>query len=534
MSAQQVQNLTMLGQVWGFIKYHHPEVAKGDVNMDAELFKVMPMVIKAGNNTELSTALEQWIDKLGVPQPCSNCKPYTGNNIKLSPNYGHLFDNSVLSPSLTAKLNYILNNRNTGENFYVDMAPGVGNPIFNNEKGYGKMHYPDAGYRLLCLYRYWNMIQYFYPYKHLIGEDWNKVLPEFVTRFVNDTDGQAYIITTMALICHIHDTHANIWNGGNELEAFRGQYAPTFQAKFIENKLVVTGFYNDTLGVKDKFKIGDVIIAINGVSVPDLVNKFLPLTAASNYPTQLRDMPREYLLRSNTQHFDFSVLRDGKIINTGIEGIDHFKVNYAMDYNPNPTTPGYYLIDKQIGYLYPGKYHDKDLPAIEKLFKGTQGIIIDMRCYPSEFMPFTFVPFIKSGDAEFVKFGVGSVAQPGLFTITPPLGIKPTADYKGKVVVIVNEQTQSQAEYTTMAFQSSPNVTVIGSTTAGADGNISPILLPGNISTFISGIDVLYPNGTETQRRGVKIDVGTKPTIQSIKDGRDEPLEKAKQLILNN
>jgi len=85
-----------------------------------------------------------------------------------------------------------------------------------------------------------------------------------------------------------------------------------------------------------------------------------------------------------------------------------------------------------------------------------------------------------------------------------------------------------------MAFQSSANVTVIGSTTAGADGNVSPIILPGYIPTIISGIGILYPDGTETQRKGVKIDIEVKPTLAGIKAGVDEPLEKAKSLIMGN
>ena len=535
MNQQQIKNLTMLGQVWGFIKYHHPEVAKGNYNMDAEVFRVMPSVLKATNNSELSAAIEQWVDKFGVPQKCGDCKPFTGSDVTLQPDYGQLFDRSVLSASLTDKLTYILNNRNnTAKNYYVDMVWGVGNPVFNNENPYYGMEYPDAGFRLLCLYRYWNMIKYFYPYRHLIGEDWNKVLPEFIPQFVNDANAQAYMVTAMAMISSIHDTHANIWSANAPLEDYRGRFSPPFKARFIEGKLVVTGYYNDTLSVKDKFKIGDIITAINGVSVTELVKKFLPVTAASNYPTQLRDMPRTYLLRSNRQNFTFTITRDGKTITQDIEGIAHDKINYAIDFNPDPKLPGYYLIDKQIGYLYPAKYHNKDLPEIEKLFKDTKGIIIDMRCYPSEFMPFTFVPFIKTGDADFVKFSQGRVSEPGVFLLSPPLKVNPTDAYKGKVVVLVNEQTQSQAEYTTMAFQSSPNVTVIGSTTAGADGNVSQIVLPGNISTLISGIDVLYPDGTETQRKGVKINMVIKPTIAGVKAGHDELLEKAKQLILNN
>ncbi len=293
------------------------------------------------------------------------------------------------------------------------------------------------------------------------------------------------------------------------------------------------GYYNDTLNVKQNFKIGDVIKTINGVSITELVKKNLPITPASNYETQLRDMPQAFLLRGNAPEFTYEIIRDGKTLNVTQVNLPRTKINYAALDPLGPNDPAYKLIDGNIAYLYPGKYYNKDLEAIKKMFNGTKGIIIDMRCYPSEFMPFTFVPYIKSGDNNFVKFTVGSVANPGQFITGKELNIKPTNEYKGKVVVIVNEQTQSQAEYTTMAFQSSPNVTVIGSTTAGADGNVSSIILPGGINTMISGIGVFYPDGTPTQRKGVRIDEIVKPTIQGIKAGKDELLERAKTIILN-
>ncbi|MEP6610924.1 MAG: S41 family peptidase, partial [Mucilaginibacter sp.] len=513
---QMVRNLTLLGQVWGFVKYHLPAVAKGKINMDAELFRVMPDVVKAQNNREASDAIEKWIDKLGKPDLCKSCKPIDSKQAYKKPDYGEIFDKQVISASLADKLSYILNNRNTGDNYYVGMNYGVGNPAFKHEISYSTMAYPDAGYRLLCLFRYWNMIQYFSPYKHLIGEDWNKTLPAFIPRFINAKDAMDYDITAMALISSIHDTHANIWSSLKGLNEYRGKYSPPFIAKFVEGKLVVTGYYNDTLSVKEKIKIGDVITAINGVAVDSLIKKFLPLTAASNYETQLRDMPRNYLLRSNNATFNLNILRDGQSMPVSQDAIAFTSLNFNAIYNPHPEQPGFYLIDNKIGYLFPGKYHNKDLSLIKKAFKDTKGIIIDMRCYPSEFMPFTFVPYIKQGDASFVKFTRGSVADPGLFVMSEPTATRANNDYKGKVVVIVNEESQSQAEYTTMAFQSSTNVAVIGSKTAGADGNVSAIVLPGGISTMISGIGILYPDGTETQRKGVKIDVQVKPTIAGI------------------
>jgi C-terminal processing protease CtpA/Prc len=96
---------------------------------------------------------------------------------------------------------------------------------------------------------------------------------------------------------------------------------------------------------------------------------------------------------------------------------------------------------------------------------------------------------------------------------------------------LVNEISQSQAEYTTMAFQAGDNATIVGSTTAGADGNVSAIFLPGGLRTMISGIGVYDPDGTETQRIGIVPDVEVKPTIEGIKDGRDEVMEKAIEIV---
>jgi len=134
---------------------------------------------------------------------------------------------------------------------------------------------------------------------------------------------------------------------------------------------------------------------------------------------------------------------------------------------------------------------------------------------------------------SFVKFSGGSVENPGLFTFTDELkvGRENKNYYQGKVVILINETTQSQAEYTTMAFRTAPRATVIGSTTAGADGNVSQFFLPGGISTMISGIGVYYPDGKETQRIGIVPDIIVKPTVKGIAEGKDEPLEKAIEII---
>jgi C-terminal processing protease CtpA/Prc len=529
---QSLDNLTNLGMLWGFLKYHHPAIAKGDYNWDTELFRVLPNVLAAKNKQDANGVLEKWVDGLPKPDSCKTCKAIQkDSSTKLLPDYGYLFNKGNFSDRFIEKLTYIKNNRNQEKHFYVGMTNGVGNPEFSNENNYGSMTSPDAGYRLLALYRYWNMIQYFFPYKHLIGENWNQVLTEFIPVFAKANDATAYKLSCLRLIARVHDTHANIWGNHKELNDYYGQYAAILQTRFIENKLVVTGYYNDMNDISSKIKKGDIITKINNVKVEDLVKKFLPEIPASNYETQLRDLPGK-LLRGQTEKVALEINHDGQLQTITVDRVEMNKLNRKIDRDPAPADSSYKLINNNIGYIFPGKYKNKQLPAIKELFKNTKGIVVDMRCYPSEFMPFTFGSYIKSTATPFVKFTGGSVSTPGLFTMGKELynGGNSMA-YNGKIVVIVNASTQSQAEYTTMAIQSAPNVTVIGSTTAGADGNVSSIYLPGNIFTYISGIGVYYPDGTETQRSGVRIDVPIKPTIKGIKEGRDELLEKAIAII---
>ncbi|HDZ14609.1 MAG TPA: peptidase S41, partial [Pricia sp.] len=190
------------------------------------------------------------------------------------------------------------------------------------------------------------------------------------------------------------------------------------------------------------------------------------------------------------------------------------------------------ILEGNIGYITLANIKEEDIPDIEKSFKDTKGIIIDIRNYPSTFVPFSLGSYFMSEPTAFVKFSNGNIDNPGEFTFTDNLEIPAQGKpYNGKLVVLVNENSQSQAEYTAMAFRAVNNSIIVGSTTAGADGNVSNILLPGGLRTMISGIGIYYPNGTETQRVGIVPDITVKPTVEGIKQGKDEVLEKALEIM---
>jgi C-terminal processing protease CtpA/Prc len=531
---RQIRDLTLLGQVWGFLKYHHPAIAAGKHHWDFELFRILPQILDATEEKQRDQALISWINRLGDIEPCEKCNPELPDNAKILPDLQWMEKTDMLK-DLRKKLQYIYQNRNQEEHYYISLAPNVENPQFQHEEPYAQFDYPDAGYRLLALFRYWNIIHYFFPYKNLIEEDWNAVLTEFVPRFVETKDALDYRLAALEIIGRIHDTHANLWMRDQYLESWKGNlYAPV-QVKFIEDQAVVTGYYHDEWGLATGLKPGDVITAIDGEPVSEIVRKKEKYHPASNYPTKLRDIVKN-LLRGNEPSVEVSFKRNEKETKPIVlKRFDPQELNLRIDWAPNQPDSCYRLLNEDIGYLYLGNIKSDLLPTVFETFKNTKGIIIDIRNYPSEFVVFSLGRYLMPKPAEFVKFSSGDIHTPGLFEIKYPLSVgEENADYyKGKVVILINEISQSQAEYTTMAFRVAPKATVIGSTTAGADGNVSSFFLPGGLRTMISGIGVYYPDGTETQRVGIVPDIEVKPTIEGIRAGRDELLEKAMKVILS-
>lgn len=530
LSLRNVKDLALLTKVWGFLKYHHPAIGQGDHNWDAELFRFLPRYLEAiaTGNEARDAIIISWIDGLGEVPRCEACES-TPDDAYLRPDHAWMAS-SGLNAALVEKLQYLHNNRHQGYHFYVGMNMGVGNPDFKNERPYAEMTYPDAGYRFLALARFWNMIHYFFPYRHLMDRNWETVLEEFLPKFLDAEDELAYEMAAVGLIAEVKDTHANLWGGGDKIRADRGSNYSVAHVRFFEDQLVVADFYNPELQDTSGLLLGDVITHINGASVPELVAKMKPYYPASNQPTRLRDIAAD-MLRSPKSSLEVRVERGEEAFSKTLPLYPRDSLDMFRWYRRGEG-PSYRMLEDGIGYVTLARIKTEEVSEIKKAFAETEGIIIDVRNYPSAFMPFVLAPWFVEGNTPFVRFTAGSVNNPGMFTMGPTVNIpKPESTYRGKVVVLVNELSQSQAEYTAMSFRAGANVTVLGSTTAGADGNVSRIFLPGGLRTMISGIGVHYPSGGETQRVGIEPDVLVRPTIEGVRAGRDELMERAVEVI---
>jgi hypothetical protein len=159
--------------------------------------------------------------------------------------------------------------------------------------------------------------------------------------------------------------------------------------------------------------------------------------------------------------------------------------------------------------------------------KDAKVLVVDNRNYPSDFPIYVLGGRLTPVAAPFARFTRADWSNPGAFLWDGgETRLQPRAPtFAGRVVVLVDETTQSSAEFHAMAFRTAPGALVVGSTTAGADGNVSRIPLPGGMEAMITGIGTFYPDRRPTQQIGILPDLVVRPTLAGFRSGRDEVLE---------
>ncbi|MES2328306.1 MAG: S41 family peptidase [Bacteroidota bacterium] len=529
LTTQQQKNLNILCRVWGFLKYFHPMVADGKVDADRGLFAILPATLRAPDDQSLGDTLFRWISELGnIP---SGGITTSMNNIFIENEMLWLQKDSLVAGKLRLRLLTIFRNRHIGEGYYVKSVKMVGNPDFANELKYAGVKGEDDGMRMLALFRYWNTVEYFFPSKYLTADQWDGVLEKYIPLFaVARTDSQ-YRRECFRLTATIHDTHAGGIGYDSASKKYMGNYSLPVAVGEVEGDMTVLFLRSDSLRQASLLKPGDKIVSINGAGVKKMIDSVSPYVQASN-TTALTYYAMNKLTRSYRPENDLAIQRGGNTIQVKVT---YLKAPFPENYRRNYTSiyPMYQKMGDDIGYINLEKIKAASLPEIFKAFENTRGLVIDVRNYPSEFMPFALGKYLKPQPSPFARFTSTDLQLPGRFTMTEPIqnGEKNTDCYKGKIVILINEVSISQSEYTAMALKTAPNAVVMGSQTAGADGNVSQVYLPGGMSSMISGLGVYYPDKKVTQGIGIVPDIEVKPTVKGIAEGRDEVLEKALQYI---
>jgi len=529
----QIDNLSTLGKVWGFVKYHHPQVTAGKRHFDCDLLRVLPAILAADDRKSANDALLHWIEGLGKVTPCKQCAALHKSELYFRPDLDWLSDRSRLGPDLARRLRNIHDNRPMEtRQFYVSLAPGVGNPVFHNERNY-LVSLPDPGFQILALFRYWNIIEYWYPYRDLIGDKtWDAILSEFLPRITLAKDRDSFQQEMLALVARIQDTHANLWGSTAVRLPVGGCQLPVV-IRFVENRPVVAGYWNPESGKATGLAPGDVIEELDGAPVSDRIRQWMPYYAASNETRRLRDIGNAMTRGDCDKALPLRIQRGAETLELKAGRVASSQIDPKAFATHDRPGEAFQLLSPDVAYLKLSGVKAAEAPRYIDAAAKTKGLIIDIRTYPSESMIFALGELLVDRPTQFARFTVGDLSNPGAFYWGGVASLRPRQPhYSGKIVILVDETSMSHAEYTTMAFRSARGAKVIGSTTAAADGNVSQIPLIGGINTLITGIGVFYPDKRPTQRIGIIPDREVKPTIAGIRDGRDEVLEAAVREVL--
>ena len=403
-----------------------------------------------------------------------------------------------------------------------------------NDRPYAQMTFPSAEYRLLALFRFWNIIHYFYPYQHLMDQDWNSALADFIPRFEANENAFDYQMTVTALAKRLQDSHVGVGNAA-AIREHLGAFAPPVTVSSVEGETVIVALH-DQAAEAAGLKVGDVVLAVDDEPIEQRRTRLEQFYVAST-PQAMRVRVAQNILRGAKDKLAKlrikreDTLRDVEVPRSVAYG--------SVASPPDRTTPAVYAtLPSGYGYidLERLQYADADA-ALDAVF-GAPAIIFDMRGYPNS-TGFVIGPRLIKGDkpvaaAQFRRpFRRGSALfsdengarVDNAFAQTFSPSNKPR--YAGKVVMLINEQAISQAEHTCLIFSAATAVTFIGTPTNGTNGDITNLVLPGNLTIVFTGHDVRHGDGRQLQRVGVQPHITVAPTITGIREGRDVVLEAA-------
>lgn len=534
-SLSEEEKIEKLIQVWGLLKYQHPEVSRGEFNINAEFLKQLEKLESTNRRQEFNVQLFNWIEGFGS-EKLKPKKDWKKRDELFSKNAD--FDwivKSDFSKDLKILLEKIKLNKNY-KGHYASVHSLASFVEFENDKPLENFDTTSKAHRLLFLAHFWNAMKYWNVNIYLTETPWNQVLSEMIPEFSKD-DPEAFEFAKEKLFSKLNDSHANYYPSLtlNSLTHF-----PNFGGRIINDSLVVTRIFNEDSIKRNKISVGDIIHSVEGLKLGKYyTDKFSSVISVSNENYLKNEIQNSYLLASDKDSIKVGLLKkNGDKIKQYIH-LYPLKNSYEKYRRKHPEkTENWKMLNGHIGYMNLYKITKDELDAAFDKFEETKGIVIDLRNYPQYIstgtLPKYLYPrkkkFVKAFAPEFPAYGEPDYKSPLRWIMNPfAAGKRNKNYYKGKVVLLVDRSTLSKAEWIGMAIQAAPNVITVGEQTGGAVLNRNEIMLMDSTFIDFTKMTAFYPDGREVQRNGLKLDREIKESAKNYNN--DLYLEKAMEII---
>jgi hypothetical protein len=374
----------------------------------------------------------------------------------------------------------------------------------------------DVEMRIAAISAAWGALSIFYPYFTDQRTDWLAALPPALAEAAA---GRSAMDTRVAL-CHLdsrlHDNHGKVIHPGRPITGI----VPISFRKFGDRIVVVGGLpeYLQTI------QVGSELLAINGIPAQEAyAQTTLQISAATE---GLRDYltPARMTMGNPGELWKLRIRHlDGRVNDHLLPLVDDGLYGHA-NREPRPAngaelSPGIYYLDLD---ALSSDVWAQLAPRLDR----AQVIIFDFRGYVTSAAydvfshitdqelksPIWQIPLIPRIDD--IKY---SISQWSVFPQTPR--------FKAKVVALVDGRAMSAVETALQIFREYQLGVLVGETSAGANGNVGYIDLPGGFNLRFTGLRASSSDGSTVHGHGFAPDYVVHPTLEGVRAGRDEILE---------
>lgn len=398
-------------------------------------------------------------------------------------------------------------------------------PEWNNPGAKPILSALNRSTRLAGVATAWGVFQHFYPYFDVVKTDWDRALVDALAGAADDPDEVRYLYTLRELIAKLHDGHGNVSN-----PMLRVPSLFPLSVEWIGKDLVVVG---KAPSVPDDVKIGDIVLSIDGKSSEDCYAEVSKWISAATDGWRRCVSSQRLITNLPTADPATVSLRHpgGDAFTATLARSQAYPINTATTRKP---TNGSELAPGIVYFNLCGTGSD-ELQQVMGTLTAAQGIVFDMRGYPAQ-AAFEVIQHLIDTSATSARWNVPVVTRPdrepwewhtsGRWDM-PPL----TPRWSMPVVFMTNAGAISYAESIMGIIENYRLGEIVGSTTAGTNGNVNPFILPGGYSVSWTGMQVLKHDGSQHHGVGIRPTVPVEPTASGVASGRDEVLEKAVEVV---
>ncbi len=363
----------------------------------------------------------------------------------------------------------------------------------------------------------WNVFQHFYPYFDVIKTNWETVLPETLEETYSNNDKPDFTRTLGKMVAKLEDGHGVIYGTTT--------YHIPIRTELIEENIVITA--SDV----PQFKIGDVIKKINGVEAGKVLEETEKQISGSPQLKQHRAL-NVFGDTFHSEIINVLIERDGKELSIDVKNsiggkniffnrINNFQYK-SIDIKELEPDIFYVNLSNCTSAIFT-KHLDKLAKAKSVIYDdrwgGTLNELIPHLIDSAVNSPWWNIPQIIYPNQRAVTFYKTN------WSLQPQL-----PRFTSKSIIITAPCVVSSGE-TEMGIINHYNLaTTVGEPTAGCNGNVNWIDLPCGYKVMWTGMKVLKHDGSQHHLIGFQPDYPIERTIQGVKDGKDEILEKALEI----